>query len=135
MDRSTEHSPSDLLDRIAIAMSGLCLLHCIAFPILLVMIPVIGEFGSGHFHLQILVFVLPVSLVALGSGFLRHRNAAVLLAGALGLGLLLLGATWAHSTLGLMADRLATIAGSVVLALAHYANSRLGRQHRAACRS
>jgi hypothetical protein len=41
--------------------------------------------------------------------------------------LLLVGATLAHSLYGVVADRTLTITGSVILALAHYRNSRLSR--------
>ena len=130
MDRSTEHSSTALLDRIAIAMSGLCMLHCLALPIVLLTMPILGELGTGHFHLQSLVFVMPVSVVALLLGYQRHLHTGILAWGVLGLGLLVFGATWAHDEIGVLADRLSTIAGSIILASTHYANSRLSRRCR-----
>lgn len=128
MDRSTEPSSTAVLDRVAIAMSGLCMLHCLALPIVLLVIPVIDQLAGEHFHLHALVFVIPVSVGALLLGFQRHRNAGVLACGAAGLGLLILGATWLHNDIGLLADRLSTLSGSVILAITHYANSRLRRR-------
>lgn len=132
MDRSTEHSSTALLDRIAIAMSGLCMLHCLALPIVLLTLPMLEQFGAGHFHLQALVFVIPVSVIALLLGYQRHLDAGILVWGVLGLGLLIFGATWAHNELGVLADRLCTISGSLILASTHYANSRLSRRCRLA---
>lgn len=129
MDRSTEQDSTAILDRIAIAMSGLCMLHCLALPFLLLAVPVFEQLAGDHLHLQALVLIVPVSVVALLLGYQRHQQAGILAWGVLGLGLLILGATWAHNEIGLLADRLSTIGGSVILASTHYANSRLQRRY------
>ena len=121
-----------LLDRTAIALSGLCMLHCLALPLLLILLPVFEHLSAAHFHTQMLLFVLPVSTVALLAGYFRHRHPAALMAGAVGLSLLVLGATWAHQQSGVVVDRVLTLSGSLVLAIAHYGNSRLAKRHKAA---
>lgn len=126
MDRSTSDSAS-LLDRAAIALSGLCVLHCLAMPFVLLALPFMGQLTEGHFHLQMLVVVVPVSSIALGLGFRRHRRMSVMVAGAVGLLLLFVGGTWMHSEVGILADRATTIAGSLLLASAHFYNSRFSR--------
>ena len=70
-----------------------------------------------------LVVVLPLSTLALGIGYRRHRNSRILFAGIVGMLLLIIGATVAHTQLGLIADRAFTICGSLTLATAHYFNS------------
>ena len=92
--------------------------------------PLVEHFSPQHFHLQLLLVVVPFSSIALVAGFRRHRRPSVLAAGIIGMLLLLIGATWAHAHLGLVADRIFTISGSLVLAAAHYANSRFARRHR-----
>ena len=126
MDRSTSDSAS-LLDRAAIALSGLCVLHCLAMPFVLLALPFMGQLTEGHFHLQMLVVVVPVSSIALGLGFRRHRRMSVMVAGGVGLLLLFVGGTWMHSEVGILADRATTIAGSLLLASAHFYNSRFSR--------
>ena len=126
MDRSTSDSAS-LLDRAAIALSGLCVLHCLAMPFVLLALPFMGQLTEGHFHLQMLVVVVPVSSIALGLGFRRHRRVSVMVAGGIGLLLLFVGGTWMHSEVGILADRATTIAGSLLLASAHFYNSRFSR--------
>jgi hypothetical protein len=126
MDRSTSDS-TGYLDRAAIALSGLCVLHCLAMPFLLMLLPFAGQLTADHFHLQMLVFVVPASSIALGLGFRRHRNAGIVFAGTAGMLLLFVGATWAHNEIGVVADRVMTITGSSVLAIAHFYNSRLSR--------
>ena len=126
MDRSTSDSAS-LLDRAAIALSGLCVLHCLAMPFVLLALPFLGQLTEGHFHLQMLIVVVPVSSIALGLGYRRHRRLSVMVAGGIGLLLLFIGGTWMHNEIGIIADRAATIAGSLLLASAHFYNSRFSR--------
>ena len=126
MDRSTSDS-TGYLDRAAIALSGLCVLHCLAMPLLLMLLPFTGQLTADHFHMQMLALVVPASGIALGLGFRRHRNAGIVFAGFAGLLLLFVGATWAHNDIGIVADRVMTVTGSSVLAVAHFYNSRLSR--------
>jgi hypothetical protein len=77
-----------------------------------------------------LYFAVPLSAVAIGIGYARHRNALVVLAAFAGLGLLVVGATVAHGSLGIVADRLFTVSGSLILAAAHLWNGLLSRKHR-----
>lgn len=126
MDSSTSDS-AGLLDRTAIALSGLCVLHCLAMPLVLLTLPFLGELTAEHFHLQMLVVVVPVSTIAMSLGFRRHRSMAVIVAGGVGLAFLIVGGTWMHNEIGIIADRATTIAGSLLLASAHFYNSRLSR--------
>ncbi len=126
MDRSTSESTT-YLDRAAIFLSGLCVLHCLAMPILLMLLPFAGQLAEDHFHLQMLALVVPASGIALGLGFRRHRNAGIVFAGVAGMLLLFVGATWVHNEIGILADRVITITGSSILAIAHFCNSRLSR--------
>lgn len=118
---------SDTLDKAAVALSGLCLLHCLLMPLAFVALPFLEQFNARHFHAEILLVVLPVSLIALSIGFRRHQDKRVVVMGIVGLSLLIIGATFAHNYYGVFADRLFTITGSVILALAHYRNSRYSR--------
>lgn len=120
----------NLLDRAAIALSALCVLHCLALPLVLIATPLMEEYARNHFHMQMLVFVVPVSVIALSVGYRRHRFPGMLIGGAVGIALLLIGATWAHDGAGLVADRITTVSGSLMLAVAHYTNSRLAKRHR-----
>ena len=115
--------PSNWLDGAAVALSALCLVHCLALPLLVAGLPLLARFAEGHLHAQMLVIVLPLSVLAFGLGFRRHRNFRIVTTGVLGMTLLVLGATVAHDQLGLTADRAFTVVGALVLAAAHYFNS------------
>jgi hypothetical protein len=130
MDDNSSNS-SGFLDNAAVVLSGICLLHCLALPVLIALLPFLGQLGAGHFHAQMLIVVLPVSIIAFSLGFRRHHNKGVIAWGIVGMLVLVFGATVAHSSFGIVADRTATICGALILALAHYFNNRLSR-HRAA---
>ncbi|MCC2958722.1 MerC family mercury resistance protein, partial [Massilia sp. IC2-477] len=70
-------------DYAGIAASALCLVHCLAMPLLLAAFPLLGLGNDHHaLHDALLVGVsLPV-LLALVPGYVKHRDPA-----ALGLGL------------------------------------------------
>ena len=121
---------TDWLDGAAIGLSGLCLLHCLALPFFVGALPMLLPFTESHLHAQMLYAAIPLSAVAIGIGYARHRNSRVVLTAFAGISLLLVGATVAHGSLGLTADRLFTISGSIVLAAAHLWNGLLSRRHR-----
>ena len=122
--------PTVMLDRVAVLLSGLCLLHCLALPFLLVSLPAISAFSEGHLHAQMLILAIPVSVFALAFGFRRHGSRCIIGFGVLGMLLLVIGGTVAHSHYGLVADRTFSISGALVLGATHYFNSRRVR----ACR-
>ncbi len=86
-------------------------------------VPFLAQYSETHLHYQVLVLVIPLSTLALAIGYRRHRNLRIVAGGALGMLLLIVGATVAHTQLGLAADRIFTVFGSLVLATAHFYNS------------
>ncbi len=110
-------------DGLAVGASVICLIHCLALPIVIAALPALAarlDLGEG-FHLAVLAFALPVSAVALGEGWRRHRGLTPLFVGAAGLVLLAAGLAfeeWVAVETGV------TVAGSLLLAGAHVANWR-----------
>lgn len=121
---------TEWLDGAAVLLSALCLVHCLLLPFIVAGLPLLAQFSGGHLHAQMLVVVVPLSVVALGLGFRGHQNRRIIAIGATGLLLLIVGATLAHEYLGIFSDRLLTTAGALVLAMAHYHNTVLARRHR-----
>jgi thiamine transporter ThiT len=129
MDDS-RNKPNAALDQTAVALSGLCLLHCLALPFFIGLLPFAGQFGDDHFHLQMLFVVIPVSVLAFGLGFRRHGRAGVLAGGTVGLLLLTAGATVVHSRMGVVADQIFTVSAATILAISHFYNSRYSKRHK-----
>jgi len=103
-------------DAIGIGLSGLCLAHCLALPLLVSLGPALVWMQSEWVHLVLAGVALLVTLNAMRS-WPRGLKATVLggLAAA-GLGLLLYGAL---GEIGEAEERLVTVAGACLLALAH----------------
>lgn len=115
-------------DKLAIGLSALCVIHCLAMPVLLIILPTLGAIlADGHelFHQVILFFVLPVGLFALIAGYLHHHTRTVLISGCAGLGLLLLTALFGRDYLGETAEISLTVAASIMIAVAHTRNFQL----------
>jgi len=126
MDNRSSRS-SDILDRAAIALSGLCLVHCLLLPVIIVGLPLLAQFNATHFHVQMLIVVVPVSLFAFTLGYRQHGNKTIIAWGTAGIAIMFIGGTLAHANYGILADSLLTMAGSITLATAHYYNNRLTR--------
>jgi hypothetical protein len=129
-------------DRFAMVLSSLCVLHCIATPLLLVAVPSLTAYSifSGEvLHHTLLYFILPVGLFALTIGFLHHKQMWVIFLGLLGLTLLsaplllesALMERWHidHHVLGENGETFLTIVGSIFVVIAHICNSRLGQRN------
>lgn len=119
-----------LMDRLAISASALCMLHCLVTPFLLVTVPVMSStFLAGEaFHRFLVIFVLPLSVVALYIGCHSHKDRGVLILGGLGLLSLVLVAFFGHDLLGEDGEKVATVISSLILSTGHLRNFRLCRQ-------
>lgn len=112
------------LDRWAIAVSGLCVVHCLAIPLTLVLMPSVSA-GLAEdqtlTHWLLLALALPISALALWSGHRQHPSTLTLGLGLAGLVLLTLGVShW----LGERLEIPLTVAGGVGLIAAHWRNLR-----------
>lgn len=115
------------LDQAAICLSGACLIHCLAIPVLLVLAPWInvGFFGEKWFHLALVAFVVPISLFAFRIGLRQHGQKNILLPGLTGLGLVTLAGIMEFAHIG--SHELAagiTSVGGILLIIAHWRNLR-----------
>lgn len=110
---------NSLLDRIAIGLSGLCLLHCMAGFVLLSLFALTGDWLDHRVHVVGLLFAMPLASVALWRGWRRHGRLPI---GALGfLGLAVMAASLAV-THGQIVEMLVSMAGVSLLAAAHWQN-------------
>lgn len=124
-----------LTDRMAIGLSFLCTLHCLATPVLLAVVPSLTALALDNeaFHLWMLAAVLPISGFALTVGYSKHKHMPVLTVGGLGLLLMILAVLIGHDLLGEAGEKTLTVVGAAVVALAHYLNQRFCRQQDCRC--
>ena len=117
------------LDRIGVFLSATCLLHCLTLPVMLTIAPMTqtGLLDEQTFHLVLLWFILPVSLISLGIGCRQHKDLLILLLGGTGLSLLLFAGLVGHSVLTPTTERGVTIVAGLILAAAHLRNFKICR--------
>ena len=112
---------SGAVDRIGIALSGLCLVHCLGSTILLAMLASAGGMlVSPLVHEVGLVLAIALGLLALGRGVVEHGFMMPAAVGGLGLGVMTGALTLPHDG----AEVLYTIVGVSILALGHDLNRR-----------
>ena len=111
------------LDRYAIALSGLCVVHCLASAILLAMLSTIGgALLNPLFHEVGLTLAILLGAVALGRGVLHHGYVMPVAMGSLGLGVMAGAMTLPHDGSG--GEALWTVIGVGLLAFGHDLNRR-----------
>lgn len=120
-----------IMDKAAIGLSLVCVVHCLLAPIAIVMLPALGStfLEDERFHFAILFLVLPTSLIGLGLGCRKHGHFEILLIGLIGLLVLFLVLILGEETIGEVGERLTTIAGTGVIAFAHVRNFLSCRRH------
>jgi len=120
-----------LSDKAAISLSLLCSIHCLAIPLLVVLLPSIVALPleGETFHLWMLYAVVPISAYALTMGCKSHKRYRVLLLGGLGLLILAATALAGHAILGEMWEKIFTVLGTSIMAVGHFWNYRLCQHH------
>ncbi len=115
-------APSSLLDASAISLSGLCLAHCLALPLVAAFSPVVATWAEAEWvHAVAIGLAAPMSALAL---WRKGQALGVILMSLAGLSLMALGvAHWPSHA----AETPITVAGSLLLAGAHLLNWR--RRH------
>ncbi len=85
--------PGSHPDRIGVAASVFCAIHCAATPLLLLFAPAFGQlWAHPASHWIVALLVVPLAGVMVVHGFRRHRRIPVLAAGIVGMALVVAGA-------------------------------------------
>ena len=107
------------LDQLAMGLSGLCLVHCLATAVFLGLIASAGGLlGQPIVHEVGLTLAMMLGTIALGRGAYEHGFILPVAVGALGLGVMA-GALTLHETGD---EPLFTMVGVAILALGHRLN-------------
>ena len=108
------------LDRLAIGLSGLCLVHCLATSVLFALLASAGSvIGAPWVHEVGLAVAMAMGTLALGKGVVEHGYAMPSAIGGLGLGVMAGALTLPHDG----SEAMATIVGVTILALGHRLNN------------
>ena len=109
-------------DAAGLFTSTLCMVHCLAMPVLLALLPAMSWAEDGHVHEVLLGVAVVAALLSLGPGYLAHRRLAVPLLGGAGLACLAIAMFVVEPRLGHDAEAVLSVAGALLLFGAHVRN-------------
>lgn len=111
------------LDRMAIGLSGLCLVHCVATSVALAMLASAGSvIGAEWIHEVGLMLAMAMGAIALGKGIFEHGYTMPSAVGGLGLGVMAGALTMPHDG----TEAIFTMVGVGIVALGHRLNHIAG---------
>lgn len=111
--------PTHRLDRMAIGLSGLCLVHCLATTVVLAILASAGGIlGAAWIHEAGLSLAMVMGAIALGKGIYEHGYTMPSAVGGLGLGVMAGALTLPHDG----SEAVYTMLGVAILALGHRLN-------------
>ena len=117
------HITTKFLDKLGISTSGLCALHCLLMPILIVLLPYTSTtfFAAAWFEPVVLLTSLLIALGSTTIGFTKHHRRvypiiAVLMGGVL---------YWNKHYLGSELEPVVVILGACLIIAGHWSNYRL----------
>lgn len=108
---------SSRLDASAVCLSGLCLVHCLALPLIASVLPIFSALAAVEWvHVVFVAAAAPIAMLAL-----RRSGPALIMLGLAGVTLLACGAFgWPEHAW----EQPLTVAGGLVLAATHILNWR-----------
>lgn len=120
-------SYTSTLDKSAIGLSMFCVLHCIALPFVVIMVPQLSAFwfAGEDFHRTLIYLILPTSILGIGLGCRRHGSYRIISWALIGLLTLIFAVVYGHDLFGEMAEKFLTLMGGLCVMTAHFLNFRL----------
>ncbi len=109
----------DWLDVVGTILSALCIVHCVALPVLVAALPLVG---TNVFETGLGIGLVSVASLAILTGVVRHRHWQPLVPFALGVGCYAAAAITARETLS--ESTVLSVVGSAFFAFAHFLNYR-----------
>ncbi len=152
MKMSSLLNKNQLSDKISICLSICCILHCIALPLLILLIPSLASFwiNDENMHVVLVLLAIPISFFAMAKSLRKHHSYKCISLAGIGL-LLLVSAIFMHDigfsgehghvgeighsdnaqehdehgALGEILETIFTVLGGIILLGAHLLNIKL----------
>jgi hypothetical protein len=128
---------SGKLDVLGLGFSGLCIVHCLALPVLIAALPLWPGLVAWHagLHVVFLGLIVPTTLVAMWFGYRRHGSIGPMSILAAGLLVIILAEVVGHGLGFESSESAMSIAGSTLLVAGHWRNYTSSRRHISTCSS
>ena len=94
---NSKYYNKQISDKLSICISMCCILHCIALPFVIIMIPGFASLwiSSENVHVILVILAIPVSLFAMLKSLTKHHNYKCIILACIGL-LMLVVAIFMH---------------------------------------
>lgn len=114
-------------DTLGIIASCLCMMHCLAMPIVISVLPVVGArwLEADWTHKLLAFFVVSFGLLAVAPGYLKHRKRSVLLGLVTGLSFVLFATFVSGILLGEEWELPLITIGNLIVVATHWHNRQL----------
>ena len=89
--------------------------------------------GAEKFHEVLLWAVVPITAISLSIGCKKHKGVTTALLGVVGLAILIVTAMLGHDGLSETSERILTLIGATIIAVAHIRNYQLCRDITCRC--
>ena len=121
----------NVLDKLGIAITSLCALHCLLLPVILPLLPIVGAdfIGTHLFEDGVLITTMILGFVALYSGYKRyHRQYYPFI-------MLFVGGFvyWQKHYFGADIEPVLVTVGASLVVIAHVSNMKLCRKEHSCC--
>lgn len=116
----------NLLDKIGIAVTSLCAIHCLLLPFILPLLPLVGAsfIADHHFEEALLLSTMILGSIALYSGYKRYHERLYPFTMLFGGGLIY----WLKDDFGVAAEPFMVMIGGGLVVAAHIVNMKLCRR-------
>ena len=114
------------------SLSGICIVHCLALPVAVSVLPMWTSVLDIHnwLHPLFAALLIPTTIIAGMAGYRRHHSKAIVATLAGGLLIILATGIVMHAQLGTAREIVFTSIGSVVLIIGHLLNWRARHNRR-----
>ncbi len=116
-------------DRLGIAVSGVCVAHCLLLPALVSMLPLWPTAAAVHgwLHPVFALVLVPTTVLAAASGYRKHGQRRIVALLGVGLLVILVAGVLGHAAPGAFAETAVTLGGSGLLITGHWRNWQADR--------
>lgn len=130
VDEKSGKSPSRVLDLLGILAAAVCLIHCLALPVVMTFLPTLIHAHHGHehndpTHMILAGWVLLFCLTAIVPGFVKHGYRRILLLMLIGLSAVLTATFHSHVGLAESVEIPLITLGNLLIITAHMYNRKL----------
>ncbi|MEZ4754209.1 MAG: MerC domain-containing protein [Bdellovibrionota bacterium] len=110
-------------DQLGIFLSVLCMIHCVAFPLLVAFMPAAEFFHDSYTHMGFFVLVAGLAGYSFVRGYSVHGKLKPVSLGIVGILLIMFALLTPHGHLGIFTyENLVTTLGGITLIYAHLLN-------------